>query len=336
MSTRTSREVRLARRPVGTPTASDFELTEAAVPDPSDGEVLVRNVVMSVDPYMRARMIDRKSYAPPFEVGAVLLGGAVGEVIASRHERFQEGDHVLSMNGWREWYISNGEGMRKLPPTDVPPSAHLGVLGMPGLTAYVGLLDIGRPEPGRTVCVSGAAGAVGSVVCQIARLKGCRVVGSAGSIEKTAWLRDVAGVHETIDYKDVRSLRQAVADACPDGIDVYFDNVGGDHLEAALWALNDFGRIVACGTISGYNATEPPPGPRNVFLVVTRRIRWQGFIVSDHPDRFGDFARDMSAWIADGAIRWEETVYEGIEQATGAFIDLFGGANLGKMVVRLG
>jgi NADPH-dependent curcumin reductase CurA len=209
------------------------------------------------------------------------------------------------------------------------------VLGMTGLTAYVGLLDVGRPEPGQTVFVSGAAGAVGSVVCQIAKLKGCRVVGSAGSTEKTTWLRDVGGVHETIDYKDVRSLRQAVADACPDGIDVYFDNVGGEHLEAALWALNDFGRIVACGSISGYNATEPLPGPRNAFLVVTKRLRWQGFIVSDHYDRFGDFARDMGAWIADGAIRWEETVYDGIEQATPAFIALFSGANLGKMIVRL-
>ena len=207
---------------------------------------------------------------------------------------------------------------------------------MPGFTAYVGLLDIGKPKAGETVFVSGAAGAVGSAVCQIAKAKGCRVVGSAGSEQKVAWLTDEMGVDAAVNYKTVENLRRALSEACPDGIDIYFDNVGGDHLQAALWGMNDYGRIIACGSISTYNATEPAPGPANLFQVVTKRLMWKGFIVSDHPDRFPAFAQEMGTWIADGSVQWRETVFEGIESAPQAFIGLFDGGNIGKMLVRLG
>ena len=335
MCERLSREIRLKSRPVGMPQESDFELAEVVVPAPADGEVLIRNLYMSVDPYMRGRMIDRKSYVPPFQVGVVLQGGAVGEVVESKSDGFGVGEHVLSMNGWREYYLSNGAGLQKVDGTLAPLSTYLGVLGMPGLTAYLGLLDIGKPQPGETVFVSGAAGAVGSAVCQIAKEKGCRVVGSAGSKEKVDWLTDEAGVDVAVNYKTVDNLRRSLREACPDGIDIYFDNVGGEHLEAALWGMNDHGRIIACGSISTYNATEPPAGPRNLFQVVIKRLLWKGFIVSDHLDRFPAFAQDMGSWIAEGKVVWRETVHEGIENAPNAFLGLFSGGNVGKMLVRL-
>jgi len=330
-----SREVRLKRRPVGMPVPSDFELAEVTLAQPGDGEFLVRNLYMSVDPYMRGRMIDRKSYVPPFELDEAMGGGCVGVVESSNHERFNVGDHVLGMNGWREYWVSDGTDVQTVDPHLAPVQAYLGVLGMPGLTAYVGLLEIGALADGDTVFVSGAAGAVGSVVCQIAKIKGCRVVGSAGSAAKLDWLSAVAGVDEVIDYKGAGDLRDALGEACPDGIDVYFDNVGGAHLEAALDLMNTGGRIVACGSISTYNATEPPPGPRNMFRVVTNRLTIRGFIVTDHWDRFGAFVRDASGWIAAGQLKWEETVHEGIESAPAAFLGLFTGENLGKMLVRL-
>ena len=335
MGEHSSREIRLKRRPIGMPVDSDFELVEVVLSDPAPGEILVRNLYMSVDPYMRGRMIERKSYVEPFEVGSVLYGGAVGRVIASVHDGFAPGDHVLSMNGWREDYISDGTGLQKVDGTMAPLSSYLGALGMPGLTAYVGLLDIGNPQPGQTVFVSGAAGAVGSLVCQIAKLKGCNVVGSAGTPEKQQWLTEEAGVDVALNYKTVENLRRTLVGACPNGIDIYFDNVGGEHLEAALWRMNDHGRIIACGSISTYNATESPPGPTNLFQVVTKRLMWKGFIVTDHYDRFPDFARDMSAWIAAEKIRHPETVHDGIESAPQAFMGLFRGDNLGKMLVRL-
>lgn len=331
-----SREIRLKSRPVGLPDESNFELAEVTVDSPGEGEVLVRNLYMSVDPYMRGRMIDRKSYVPPFPVGAVLDGGAVGEVVESNSDAFQVGDHVLGMHGWREYFISPAAALQKVDGSAAPLSAYLGVLGMPGLTAYVGLLDIGKPQPGETVFVSGAAGAVGSVVCQIARNKGCRVVGTAGSDEKVEWLTEVAGVDVALNYKTVENLHGALREACPDGVAIYFDNVGGDHLEAALALMNDHGRIIACGAISAYNATEPPPGPRNLFQMITRRLLWKGFIVTDHFDRFPAFVQDAAAWIADGSLQWRETVHEGIENAPAAFLGLFTGGNVGKMLVRLG
>ena len=331
-----SREIRLASRPQGTPTEENFELAEVDVPAPTDGEVLVENHYLSVDPYMRGRMSDRESYVPPFEVGAPLEGGAVGRVVQSAGTDVAEGALVLTQKGWRERFTAPASEVQVLDVAEgVPPQAFLGVLGMPGLTAYVGLLEVAEPQEGETVFVSGAAGAVGSVVCQIARLKGCRVVGSAGSDEKTRWLEETAGVDATINYKEVGNLHRALAQAAPNGVDVYFDNVGSDHLEAALGAMNDFGRVAMCGAIAQYNATEPPCAPRNLAMVIQKRLRLEGFIVSDHQDAQPQFVEDMSGWIRGGQVQWEETIVDGLEQAPEAFLGLFEGDNLGKMIVRL-
>jgi hypothetical protein len=336
MSENINREVRLKRRPVGLPQPGDFEIVSGPVPEAGPDEVLVRNIYMSVDPYMRGRMRDWKSYAPSFQLGQTMPGRAVGQVIQSRRSDLPAGSFVSSMNGWREYFTSDGRGLSRIEAGPAPLSAYLGVLGMPGMTAYVGLLDIGRPQAGQTVFVSGAAGAVGSVVCQIARLKGCRVVGSAGSPEKVAWLLDEVGIDAALNYKTVADLTTALGQHCPKGIDIYFDNVGGTHLEAALSLMNQHGRIVACGMIANYNFVEPQPGPSNLFTIVGKRLLIQGFIVSDHMDREAQFQADMSQWIAEGKISWQETIFAGIEQAPAAFIGLFNGQNLGKMVVKLG
>jgi NADPH-dependent curcumin reductase CurA len=336
LSTITSREIRLASRPVGEPTAENFALAtvELDATPPAD-HLLVRNLYMSVDPYMRGRMRDGRSYTAPFALDEAMTGGAVGEVVASSHPDFAPGDTVLHSYGWREYASVHGKGAAKIDPSLAPVQSFLGVLGMPGKTAYVGLLDIGQPKAGETVFVSGAAGAVGSLVCQIAKLKGCRVVGSAGSPAKIAWLKEKAGVDGAVNYREVKNLRKAIAAECPDGVDVYFENVGGEHLEATLSLMNDFGRIAVCGMISQYNASQPEPGPRNLALLIGRRLKMQGFIVSDHADRDGDFYRDMAAWMGAGKIHWEETVLEGIENAPDAFLGLFSGENLGKMLVKL-
>jgi hypothetical protein len=334
MATRTNREVRLAARPVGWPKESDFELVESPVPDPRDGQVLVRNLYMSVDPYMRGRMNDVKSYVPPFALGVPLEGGAIGRVEQSRNPGFRAGDIVSNQLGWREWFVSDGGGLGKVDPALGPLSANLGVLGGTGLTAYVGLLDIGQPKAGETVFVSAAAGAVGSVVGQIAKLKGCRTVGSAGSDEKVAMLKDELGFDDAFNYKTA-NLEQELRRACPDGIDIYFDNVGGDHLQAALNHLNPFGRVPLCGMISVYNAAAPVPGPNNLGQTIRKRLLLKGFIISDHLDRRPDFLRDMSAWLRDGNVKNQETVFEGIENAASAFIALLHGENTGKMLVRL-
>ena len=325
-----SREWRLAARPQGLPKDSDFELAEVDVGDPGDGELVVRNAFMSVDPYMRGRMNDVKSYVPPFQIGEPLYGAAVGEVVASRNERFTAGDWVSHQLGWRELTVSDGRGVLKVDPSVAPPQAYLSVLGMIGLTAYVGILDIAQPKEGETVFVSGAAGAVGSLAGQIARIKGCHVIGSAGSEEKVAWLRDELGFDRAFNYKTA-SLREELAD----GIDVYFDNVGGEHLEAAIYALRTYGRIVACGSISRYNDAEPRPGPRNMHMITTKRLRMQGYIIFDHNDRYADFARDASAWLRDGSLKYRETIVEGIEHAPEAFVGLLEGENIGKMLVKL-
>jgi NADPH-dependent curcumin reductase CurA len=331
-----SREIHLASRPVGEPTAENFTLVERQVPLPGNKEVLVRNRFLSVDPYMRGRMNDVKSYAPPFQVGAVMDGGAVGEVIASNSPDLAVGDWVLHNLGWREYAVLSSRSVRKVDPTVVSsPSAYLGILGMVGLTAYVGLLDIAGFQPGDTVFVSGAAGAVGSLVGQFARLRGAaRVIGSAGSDDKVTHLTDKLGFDAAFNYKSgpvVDSLR----DAAPDGIDVYFDNVGGDHLEAALSVLNLHGRVAVCGMISQYNATEPPAGPRNLALLVTKRLTMRGFLVSDHPDRMGAFLAEVADWVRDGKVTMPETVIDGIENAPTAFLGLLSGRNIGKMIVRL-
>jgi NADPH-dependent curcumin reductase CurA len=325
-----SREIHLAARPHGAPRPEDFALVEVDVPDPGEGEVLIRNAYISVDPYMRARMNEVESYAASYRVGEVMWGGAVGQVVASRNERFAEGTWVSHGLGWRELSLSDGRGLVPVDPALAPVSAALGVLGLTGFTAHYGLLEIGRPQEGETVFVSGAAGAVGSVAGQIAKLKGCRVIGCAGSAEKVVWLEEL-GFDVAWDYHDAETR-----ELLRDGIDVYFDNVGGSTLEAAIGALRTNGRIVACGSISGYNATEPRPGPRNLFMVVTKRLLMQGFIISDHYDRHGAFLADMGAWLRDGKIRYRETIVDGIENAPAAFMGMLEGENVGKMLVRVG
>ena len=324
-----TREVVLAARPQGAPQESDFAFREVEERDPGDGEVLVRNVFVSVDPYMRSRMSGIRTYVDPYGVGDPIDGGAVGRVVASNDPGFDEGDWVLSRLGWRERGISGAKHLRKLDPAVAPPSTALGVLGMPGLTAWVGLVDIGAVKEGDVMYVSGAAGAVGSAAAQIGKLKGLRVIGSAGSPDKVEWLRSV-GI-EAFDYRETPA-KEALAD----GIDVYFDNVGGPQLEAALFALRPFGRVVACGAISRYNDERPEPGPRNMAFIVTKRLRVQGFIVTDHTDRFGDFVREVGPWVADGTFEARETVVEGLENVPAAFAGLFHGDNTGKMLVRVG
>jgi NADPH-dependent curcumin reductase CurA len=324
-----SREVVLAARPQGEPRESDFELRETDEGTPGDGEVLVRNVFISVDPYMRGRMTGIKTYVGPYEVGAPIDGGAVGRVVASRYDGLAEGDWVSSSLGWREAGVVEGNRLRKLDPSLAPPSTALGALGMPGFTAWVGLVEIAEVKEGETIYVSGAAGAVGSAVVQIAKLKGLRVIGSAGSLEKIEWLRSLGA--DAFDYKGP-AAKQALAD----GIDVYFDNVGGEQLEAALTALRPFGRVVACGAISRYNDERPQPGPRNLGFIVSKRLRVQGFIVTDHSERFADFLRQVGPWVAEGKIECRETMLEGIENVPAAFAGLFRGDNTGKMLVRVG
>ena len=331
----TSREIRLRRRPVGLPSAEDFALATVTLPALGDGDVLVKNLYMSVDPYMRGRMIDRKSYTPPFALDEVLQGGAVGAVIESKHSQFQVGDTVLHGLGWREYFVSDGKGLTAIDPTIAPVQSFLGAMGMPGQTAYFGLLDIGQPQAGETVFVSAAAGAVGSMVCQFAKIKGCRVVGSVGSQAKIDWLRNEVGVDAAFNYKETNDLKAELGKHCPNGIDIYFENVGGEHLEAALAHMNNYGRIPACGMISQYNATAATPAPTNLGLIVGKRIKLQGFIVSDQRARAPEFYADMRQWIAAGQIKWHETVVEGIENAPNAFRGLFTGENMGKMLVKL-
>ncbi len=331
-----SREIQLAARPVGVPKAGDFKLAQVDVPSPGDGQMLVRNVWMSVDPYMRGRMMDVQSYVPPFQVGQPLEGGAIGEVIESNLPGFSKGDYVSHMTGWREYAVIGKAGVNKVDPKLAPLGSYLGILGMPGLTAYAGLLRIGELKDGENVFVSAASGAVGAVVCQIAKAKGCYVVGSAGSDEKCAWLEKEAGVDKTINYKTCGDLTKAILAAFPKGIDVYFENVGGKHLEAALFAMNPMGRVALCGMISQYNATTPAPGPNNLILAVGRSLKLQGFIVTNHADMLPDFFRDMGQWIGAGKMKWRESVEEGIEKAPQAFLNLFTGENKGKMLVRLG
>jgi len=329
-----SREIRLVARPQGFPGEDLFEVAETPIPDPADGQLLIRNAYFSVDPYMRPRMNDVRSYVAPFTLGEAMTGGAVGQVVVSRTKAHPEGSWVLHSLGWREWALSDGSGLRSIDPSVAPVSTSLGVLGMPGLTAYYGLFELGAPKEGETVFVSGAAGAVGSTVGQMAKIAGCRVIGSAGSEEKLAWLREL-GFDAAFNYRE-RKPREALAELAADGIDIYFDNVGGDHLEAAIGALRARGRVVACGSISRYNDVEPASGPRNMFMVVTKRLRIQGYIVSDHFDRFGEFYEQAVEWVGDGRLRYRETVIEGIEKAPHAFVGLLRGENIGKMLVKVG
>ena len=329
------RQIVLASRPSGWPTEDNFVLTETARPDLADGEIRVRNLFMSVDPYMRGRMNDVKSYVPAFRLGKPLEGGAIGEVIESRSPDLKKGDLVLHMLGWRDEAVLPARHARQVTPAKgLSPSAYLGVLGMPTLTAYVGLLDIAAFKPGEVVFVSGAAGAVGSMAGQIARLKGAgRVIGSAGSDEKVRWLREI-GFDAAFNYR-AGSVLDQLRGAAPDGIDVYFDNVGADHLDAALVMLGNHGRVAMCGAIAHYNATEPPVGPSNLGLVVSKRLTLRGFIIVDHQNRMPDMIADVSGWLSDGQLTHAETVVDGLDHAPGAFIGLLRGDNTGKMLVRL-
>jgi NADPH-dependent curcumin reductase CurA len=331
----TSREIHLAARPHGWPTAETFRLVTVDVPDPGPGRVVIRNQFMSVDPYMRGRMNDGPSYAPPYEVGKVMHGRAVGEVVASDDPALPVGRVVLHEAGWREYAVIDGRHATPVDPAAVPTvSAYLGVLGMPGLTAYVGLLDMAAFQPGDTVFVSGAAGAVGSVVGQIAKARGAaRVIGSAGSATKVAHLHQL-GFDAAFDYHDGPVMAQ-LAHAAPDGISVYFDNVGTDHLEAAISSLRPFGRVALCGAISVYNATEPPAAPRNLGMAVGKRLTLRGFIVSDHADRRDAFLTEMGEWIRTGQVQVNETIVDGLEKAPDAFLGMLRGENVGKMVVRI-
>jgi NADPH-dependent curcumin reductase CurA len=330
----TSREIRLKSRPRGVPTADNFELAMVNLADPGPGEVQVRNSWMTVDPYMRGRMNDVQSYSPPFQLGEAMQGGAVGEVVASNDPAFKAGDAVQSFLGWREAFNAPAAAVQKLDTHGLPPQAFLGVAGMPGMTAYVGLLKIAALKDGDVVFVSAAAGAVGQVVCQIAKLKGHTVIGSAGGAEKVAFLKEI-GVDHVIDYKAESDLAAALMRVAPQGIDVYFENVGGAHMEAALAAARPFGRFALCGMISQYNDTDLGAGTRGLIMVVGKQLRLEGFIVSSHYDLLPTFINDMSGWIADGKVKWRETVEEGIENAPAAFLKLFKGENLGKMLVKL-
>ena len=330
-----SQEIRLTRIPHGVPVAGDFEIATVDLAAPGPGEVLVRNLWLTVDPYMRGRMTGKDSYVPGFRIGQTLEGGAVGRVVAGDHPKFKIGDMVRSGLGWREAFLSSGKGLEKIDVSIGPPQAFIGALGMPGLTAYTGLLIHGRPKAGETVFVSGAAGAVGSIVCQIAKINGCRVIASAGSKAKIDWLKDVAKVDAAIDYRATPDLPQALANAAPDGIDIYFDNVGGSHLEAAIGHMRLHGRIAMCGSISRYNDEQSKPGPNNMFLTVARRLTIEGFIVTDHWDQMPAFLDAMAGWIAEGRMHWQETVVDGLAAMPDAFAGLFRGDNIGKMLVRL-
>ncbi len=317
------------------PTEDNFEMVETDLPRPGQGEFLVQNLWLSVDPYMRGRMSDGPSYVPPFEIGQTMEGGCVGKVIQSQHPDFKVGDEVLGNQGWREFWKSDGKGVEKINADSKDLKNYLSVLGMTGMTAYVGLLRIGQLQEGETVFVSAASGAVGSIVCQIAKIKNCRVIASTGSQEKIDWLQDKARVDAAFNYHEVDHVGTELAKHCPHGIDVYFDNVGGDHLEGAIDNMNVRGRIACCGMISGYNDTQRKPGPSNLFKIIGKQLRMEGFLVRAHQDLQSEFHRDMSEWIKREQIRWEESITDGLENAPAAFIQLFSGDKMGKALVRV-
>jgi NADPH-dependent curcumin reductase CurA len=329
----TSREIRLVSRPQGMPNADNFALVRTELEPLQDQQVLVRNLFMSVDPYMRGRMNEGKSYVPPFEIGKPLEGGAVGEVVESRAKEFKLGDAVTSNLGWREYFIASPNELHPVSRDIQPLSVYLGALGMTGMTAWAGL-NLVEVKGGDIIYISGAAGAVGSVAGQLAKLRGCRVIGSVGSMAKVMFLREECGFDIAFDYKTAPVLEQLNMEA-PDGIDVYFDNVGGEALEAALSVLRVHGRIIACGGISRYNEEEPQPGPSNLFNMTTKRLTMKGLIVSDWMNRRGDFENEVGGYFRSGKLKNKETVVEGIDQAVSAFIGLFKGQNVGKMVGKL-
>ena len=338
MPTRTNRRIVLASRPEGAPQASNFRLEQSPAPEPRDGQVLLRTLWLSLDPYMRGRMSAARSYAKPVEVGEPMVGGTVNEVVASKHPDFKPGDVVLGYAGWQDYAVSDGAGLRKLDARRAPVSTALGVLGMPGMTAYAGLLTIGQPKGGETVAVAAATGPVGSLVGQIAKIKGCRAVGIAGGQDKCRYLMDELGFDAAVDHRS-KNFPDELRQACPKGIDVYFENVGGAVWDAVSPLLNDFARIPVCGLIAQYNMTELPGGPDRTpqwfRQVLTKRLTIRGFIVRDFADQAEAFGRDVSAWLQQGKIKHKEDVVEGLENAPQAFLGLLQGKNFGKLLVRV-
>ncbi|CQH56598.1 NADPH:quinone reductase [Halobacterium hubeiense] len=330
-----NREWVFAERPDGEPDMDSFELREGDVPSPKHGELLVRVRYLSVDPYMRGRMRDAESYAEPWTVGEPMEGAVVGEVVESESDAFDAGDLVTGNGTWADYTVLDAGEVAPVDPSIADPEAYLGVLGMPGRTAYFGLLDVGEPKPGDTVVVSGAAGAVGSVVGQIAKLNGCRVVGFAGTDEKVAWLTDDLGFDAAINYKDVDDYRSALDDAAPSGVDVYFDNVGGPITDAVFTKLNLDARVAVCGQIAHYNDEGVPTGPRKLPQLIAPRAKVQGLLVGDYATRFGEASEQLGEWVATGELVHRETVVDGLEDAPDAFLGLFSGNNIGKQVVAV-
>lgn len=329
------KQIKLIKRPVGVPTHDDFKLAQVPIGDPADGEVLVRTIYISVDPYLRGRMNDTKSYVPPFDLDSVIKSGVIGQVVESKTPHFQKNDVVMGTLGWQTYSIVKEKEIRKVDPSIAPPSAYLSVLGMTGLTAFFGLLEIGQPKEEETVVVSGAAGAVGSVVGQIAKIKGARVVGIAGSDEKVQYLINELGFDEAINYRS-KNVQNALEKACPQGIDVYYDNVGGEIADAVYPLLNKFARIPVCGAISSYNKEESDIGPRVQSYLIKTSALMKGFTVGDYSSRFGEGAEALAGWLQEGKLKYEETVTEGFDNTIDAFLDLFKGANLGKSIVKVG
>jgi hypothetical protein len=330
-----NRQITLANRPGGFPSESDFKLVTSEIPEPNDGECLVQGIYLSVDPYMRGRMREGDSYAAPVQLGEVMVGGAVGRVLESRFAGLKPGDIVEGFLGWQEYAAAPGTALRKVDPTLAPISTALGVLGMPGLTAYFGLLDIADPQPGETVMVSGAAGAVGSTAGQIAKIRGCRVVGIAGSDEKVCRIVEDAGFDAAFNYKTAQDYKAELKRLCPGGIDVYFDNVGGAITDAVFPLLNVHARVSVCGQISQYNLEKAELGPRLLWHLIVKRARAQGFLVFDFAARYNEGLQQLSQWVREGKIQYSERIVDGIENAPRAFLEMMQGKNIGKQLVRL-
>lgn len=327
--------IHLKNRPKGTPQLEDFEFVEEQKPKPKDGEVLLKTKYVSVDPYLRGRMRDQESYIPPFQLNEPIESGIIAEVIASNNDNFKTGDFVNGMLQWKEFQTSTGKGLNKIDPDKTPLSAYLGILGLTGLTAYISLEQIGKLKEGETLLVSGASGAVGSTVGQIGKIKGCHVVGIAGTDEKLKLMNEKLGFDKGINYKTTDDMKKAIANACPNGVDVYFDNVGGEILDAAMENINKNGRVINCGAISLYNKTEVPTGPRYEGTMVRKTVLMQGFLVRDHVKEFGPAMKQLAQWLNEDKLTYEETIVEGFENIPQAFLDLFKGKNKGKMVVKI-
>lgn len=335
MDIKTQKQIHLIKRPQGMPSIEDFGFINAPIAEPKDDEVLIRTLYLSVDPYMRGRMEDVKSYTTPFQLNEVITGGVIGEVVESKSKSLKQGDVVIGMLGWQEYSVANEASVRKINPTLAPVTTSLGILGMPGLTAYFGLLDIGKPKEGETVVVSGAAGAVGSIVGQIAKIKGAKVVGIAGSDEKIYYLLNELGFDQAINYKTTDNLQKALENAAPNGVDVYFDNIGGEISDAVYTLLNKFARIPLCGAISSYNIEGEDIGPRIQTKLIKTSTLIQGFIVGDYSSRFEEGSKQLAQWLSEGKLTYEETITKGFENTPTAFQGLFKGTNLGKQLVKV-